>query len=164
MRIFGSATQTAPCQDTFLPRARSKSASSTSSNSSLIKRWSLPFHPIRKSHHEKEAGVTFGDLSSELEIKYRLAQDDLRFATETQGSVYFAADRQSAHDSIQACRQAYQRLLDHVQQKDIVQWLYTHWSPLFENMDQSLNAMNSFASAPLNTGYRTSASTAMKLP
>ncbi|KAI8071682.1 hypothetical protein BC940DRAFT_365185 [Gongronella butleri] len=112
-----------------------------------------------RTQSQDDADVTFAQLLGNLEIKYKMATDDLQFATETQGSIYFLHDFQGAQASLETCRLAYQQLLAHVRQQDIAQWIHGQWAPILQQMDDIMDMLAATASATNDASSLSSYST-----
>ncbi|KAG2196982.1 hypothetical protein INT47_006929 [Mucor saturninus] len=94
----------------WLPRIRTRSASSASSTFSVVFSSSPHASYIEPNHHHGshfDPSVSLDVVSSELEDLYRTAKEEIADAIESQGSIYYEGDQLAAQLAFENCKAKY---------------------------------------------------------
>ncbi|KAI8888736.1 hypothetical protein K501DRAFT_239877 [Backusella circina FSU 941] len=97
----------------WLPRRRHRSSSSASSTFSVVFESNYPTdtHPQILNHlskSEKDGNLaSLNTLSSEMEELYNNAKDEINFAIESQGSIYYEGDIATSQTAVESCEAKY---------------------------------------------------------
>ncbi|CAO3627147.1 unnamed protein product [Mucor hiemalis] len=95
----------------WFPRIRCRSSSSASSTFSLVFSNTTPHNDTLYSYSDEEDydynHVSLEDLSSQLEELYNSAKEELAYAAESQGSIYYEGDKMTAQAAFDACTEKY---------------------------------------------------------
>lgn len=99
----------------WFPRIRCRSSSSASSTFSLVfsntATTTTPNDTYYSSYSDEEDfdyhHGSLEELSSQLEELYNSAKEELAFALESQGSIYYEGDKMTAHAALDSCLEKY---------------------------------------------------------
>ncbi|KAI9356860.1 hypothetical protein BD770DRAFT_322542 [Pilaira anomala] len=92
----------------------SSSASSTFSlvfSSSVNSSYTESYHTQFSESHHLEHHVSLESVSSELEGLYNTAKEEIAYAVESQGSIYFEGDKQTAQTALDLCQSKYDSVM-----------------------------------------------------
>ncbi|KAI8394057.1 uncharacterized protein BYT42DRAFT_542227 [Radiomyces spectabilis] len=86
------------------------------------------------SMHDKES------LYDELRNLFRLAEDEMAYAIESQGSIYYNGDLCSAREAVSSCLSQYHRLHDRLNKVDSLE-LDSQWADTLVQLRMRLDAL-----------------------
>lgn len=112
-QIISSADQKILNPSTWFPRIRCRSTSSASSTFSMVFSNSTTTNTSCEDEYYQQPStpVLLESLSSELEDLYKTAQEELDYAVESQGSIYYEGDRCTAQQAVDLCTIKYQEAM-----------------------------------------------------
>ncbi|KAI8997130.1 hypothetical protein BDB01DRAFT_751896 [Pilobolus umbonatus] len=96
-------------------RRRCRSSSSASSTSSMA--------PSNSSQTEQDISRKLIDLTtvtSEFEELYRMAEEEIRYAIDSHGSIYYEEDHSAAYSAVDQCQTKYSEVLKYISTEDAI--------------------------------------------
>ncbi|KAI9315650.1 hypothetical protein BX666DRAFT_2028545 [Dichotomocladium elegans] len=73
-----------------------------------------------RAQHIGDEHIAYDEEIQELECAYEFALDELAYAIESQGSIYYDGDRETAQEAFDTCVGRYRFLMDHLSDADCV--------------------------------------------
>ncbi|KAI7877705.1 hypothetical protein K492DRAFT_197468 [Lichtheimia hyalospora FSU 10163] len=95
--------------------------------------------------------LTDNDVKNEIEHLqrlYLLALDELNFAQDSMGSLYYEGDRITAHEAIDDCTNTFMRLLQRISDIDLRHHLHLTMTPKLVDLQEQYNQLPPPPSSP----------------
>ncbi|KAI9491854.1 hypothetical protein BDB00DRAFT_789177 [Zychaea mexicana] len=94
----------------------------------------------RSSTSSEQSYVSYEEELTELMQAYEFAEDELAYAIDSQGSVYFDNDRETAEEAIDACVDRFHFLLSRLSKADSIK-LETQYAGAIASLHARLNSL-----------------------